>query len=110
MASVPSQDRFSNSGRTGGDAQVESLKLPPHSVEAEQSVLGGLLLSNQSWDRIGDTLTEGDFYRADHRVLWRTIVRLIEDNKPADVLTVAESLKLNGELEGVGGLSYLQSL
>ena len=110
MASVPSQDRFSGSGRAGGDSQIESLKLPPHSVEAEQSVLGGLLLSNQSWDRIGDTLTEGDFYRADHRILWRTIVRLIEDNKPADVLTVAESLKQNGELDSIGGLAYLQSL
>src|SRR5512139_3271457 len=108
MASVPSSDRFSNS--RGGDSQVESLKLPPHSVEAEQSVLGGLLLSNQAWDRIGDTLAEGDFYRADHRILWRTIVRLIEDNKPADVLTVAESLKLNGELDSVGGLAYLQNL
>ena len=110
MASVPSQDRFPPSGRTGGDNQVESLKLPPHSVEAEQSVLGGLLLSNQSWDRIGDTLGEGDFYRGDHRIIWRTIVKLIEDNKPADVLTVAETLKLNGELDGIGGLSYLQSL
>jgi replicative DNA helicase len=111
MASVPSSsDRFSSSGRSGGDSQVESLKLPPHSVEAEQSVLGGLLLSNTSWDRVGDTLAEVDFYRADHRILWRTIVRLIEDNKPADVLTVAETLKLTGELEGVGGLSYLQSL
>ncbi len=109
MASVPSSDRF-NSGRSGGDSQVESLKLPPHSVEAEQSVLGGLLLSNQSWDRIGDALGERDFYRGDHRTIWRTIVRLIEDNKPADVLTVAESLKQNGELEGVGGLAYLQSL
>ncbi len=110
MASVPSQDRFPSAARAGGDSQVESLKLPPHSVEAEQSVLGGLLLSNQSWDRIGDTLGEGDFYRADHRILWRTIVKLIEDNKPADVLTVTEALKQNGELEGVGGLAYLQGL
>ena len=110
MASLPSSERFPTPGRQGGDSQVESLKLPPHSVEAEQSVLGGLLLSNQSWDRIGDTLSEGDFYRADHRIIWRTIVRLIEDNKPADVLTVAESLKINGELEGVGGLGYLQGL
>jgi replicative DNA helicase len=110
MASLPSSERFPNPGRQGGDSQVESLKLPPHSVEAEQSVLGGLLLSNQSWDRIGDTLAEGDFYRADHRVIWRTVVRLIEDNKPADVLTVAESLKQNGELEAVGGLGYLQNL
>ena len=111
MASLPSSERFPTPGRQGGDSQVESLKLPPHSVEAEQSrCSGGLLLSNQSWDRIGDTLSEGDFYRADHRIIWRTIVRLIEDNKPADVLTVAESLKINGELEGVGGLGYLQGL
>ena len=110
MASVPSSDRFPPSSRAGGDLQVESLRIPPHSVEAEQSVLGGLLLSNPSWDRIGDTLGESDFYRADHRTLWRAIVRLIEDNKPADILTVAEALKQNGELEGVGGLPYLQSL
>jgi replicative DNA helicase len=109
MASIPNSDRF-HAGRPGGDSQLESLKLPPHSVEAEQSVLGGLLLSNPAWDRIGDTLGESDFYRADHRVIWRTIVRLIEDNKPADVLTVAESLKQNGELDSVGGLAYLQGL
>ena len=109
MASVPSADRFPAAARPA-DGQVESLRLPPHSIEAEQSVLGGLLLSNASWDRVGDMISEGDFYRADHRVLWRTITRLIEDNKPADILTVAESLKLGGELESVGGLSYLQGL
>jgi len=79
-------------------------------VEAEQSVLGGLLLSNPSFDRVGDTLSEGDFYRADHRLIWRTIVKLIEDNKPADVLTVAEALKQHGDLDAVGGLGYLQGL
>ena len=109
MASFPSSDRFPAAARPA-DGQVESLRLPPHSIEAEQSVLGGLLLSNASWDRVGDMISEGDFYRADHRVLWRTITRLIEDNKPADILTVAESLKLGGELESVGGLSYLQGL
>lgn len=109
MASVPHSDRAAGP-RPTGDAQLDSLRLPPHSVEAEQSVLGGLLLSNPAWDRIGDLVSEGDFYRADHRILWRTIVRLIEDNRPADVLTVAEALKLNGELDGVGGLAYLQSL
>ena len=109
MASVPSSDRFPAASRPA-DGQVESLRLPPHSIEAEQSVLGGLLLSNASWDRVGDMISEGDFYRADHRILWRTITRLIEDNKPADILTVAESLKLAGELESIGGLSYLQGL
>ena len=110
MASVPSSDRFPSSGRTAGDAQIESLRLPPHSVEAEQSVLGGLLLSNAAWDRVGDIVSEADFYRQDHRVLWRTINRFIEDNKPADVLTVAEGLKISGELDGVGGFAYLQQL
>ena len=109
MASVPSSDRFPAASRPA-DGQVESLRMPPHSIEAEQSVLGGLLLSNASWDRVGDMISEGDFYRADHRILWRTITKLIEDNKPADILTVAESLKLAGEFESVGGLAYLQGL
>src|SRR4029078_131357 len=85
-----------------GDAQIESLRLPPHSVEAEQAVLGGLLLSNASWERIGDVISAADFYRADHRVLWRAITHLVEENKPADVLTVSEALKQCGELQDVG--------
>src|SRR4030095_15202788 len=93
-----------------GDAQIESLRLPPHSVEAEQAVLGGLLLSNASWDRIGDVVSDSDFYRADHRMLWRAITKLVEDNKPADVLTVSEYLKNTGELQDVGGFAYLHQL
>jgi len=111
MPSAPAgSERFGRSGAFSGDAQIESLRLPPHSVEAEQAVLGGLLLSNQAWDRIGDLLTESDFYRADHRILWRTITRLVEDNKPADVLTVSEALKISGDLQDVGGLAYLHQL
>ena len=108
MASATGSDRFARAAP--GDAQIESLRLPPHSVEAEQAVLGGLLLSNPSWDRIGDLIGESDFYRADHRVLWRTITRLVEENKPADVLTVAEALKVSGEIGDVGGLAYLDQL
>ena len=93
-----------------GDPQLSALKLPPHSIEAEQSVLGGLLLNNEAWDRIGDIVSDEDFYRDDHRRIYRHISKLIENNKPADVLTVAESLQLGGELQGVGGISYLQSL
>jgi replicative DNA helicase len=93
-----------------GDAQIESLRLPPHSVEAEQAVLGGLLLSNSAWDRIGDVISESDFYRADHRILWRAITRLVEENRPADVLTVTELLKTTGEIQDVGGLAYLHQL
>src|SRR5258708_39113060 len=89
---------------------MESLRLPPHSVEAEQAVLGGLLLSNAAWDRIGDIIAESDFYRADHRVLWRVITHLVEENKPADVLTVAEALKISAEIQDAGGLGYLHQL
>src|SRR5690349_20957943 len=106
MPTAPAgSERFSRAS-VPGDAQIESLRLPPHSVEAEQAVLGGLLLSNQAWDRIGDIVTESDFYRADHRILWRSITRLVEDNKPADVLTVSEALKISGDLQDVGGLAY----
>jgi len=109
MPSAPAgSDRFTRP--VPGDAQIESLRLPPHSVEAEQAVLGGLLLSNPSWDRVGDILSESDFYRADHRVLWRAITKLVEENRPADVLTVSEALKLTGELQDVGGLGYLHQL
>ena len=108
MAAAKGFDRFSRPAP--GDAQIESLRLPPHSVEAEQAVLGGLLLSNPAWDRIGDLISESDFYRADHRILWRTITRLVEENKPADVLTVAEALKVTGEFGDVGGIAYLDQL
>ncbi len=92
------------------DQQLEAIKLPPHSVEAEQSVLGGLLLDNSAWDKIGDLMTEADFYRHDHRLIYRHISKLIENSKPADVITVAESLETGGELQNVGGLAYLGTL
>lgn len=92
------------------DPQLESLRLPPQSVEAEQSVLGGLLLDNTAWDRVSDVVTENDFYRADHRLIFRHIVGLVENNKPADVLTVAESLERSAALAEAGGQSYLGSL
>jgi replicative DNA helicase len=111
MPSAPAgSERFARSGSVPGDAQIESLRLPPHSVEAEQAVLGGLLLSNSAWDRIGDLISDSDFYRADHRVLWRTITKLVEENKPADVLTVSEALKTSGEIQDVGGIQYLHQL
>ncbi|MDP2433779.1 MAG: replicative DNA helicase [Pseudomonadota bacterium] len=92
------------------DPELTALKLPPHSVEAEQSVLGGLLLENQAWERVADLVNEQDFYRADHRHIWKQIVRLIDDNKPADVVTVAESLESHNKLDEVGGLAYLAAL
>jgi replicative DNA helicase len=92
------------------DAQVEAARTPPQSVEAEQSVLGGLLLDNSAWDRVSDIVNESDFYRADHRAIFQHIAQLVENNKPADALTVAESLDRSGKLSDVGGQAYIGSL
>lgn len=92
------------------DEQVDIIKLPPHSIEAEQSVLGGLLLDNSAWDKVGDLIVEADFYRHDHRLIYRHISKLVEHNKPADVITVAESLENSAELQNAGGLAYLGAL
>ncbi|OED14751.1 replicative DNA helicase [Burkholderia sp. A2] len=92
------------------DPQIESLKVPPHSVEAEQSVLGGLLLDNAAWDRIADFLSQGDFYRYDHRIIYEHIGRLIASTRPADVVTVYEALTTSGKADDVGGLAYLNAL
>ena len=89
---------------------LESLKLPPNSVEAEQSVLGGLLLENEALDKIADVLNQADFYRYDHRLIYTHIARLIEQNRPADIVTVAESLENSAELSSVGGIAYLGAL
>ena len=92
------------------DPELAALKMPPHSVEAEQSVLGGLLLENHAWDRIADVISQNDFYRHDHKLIYRMITKLIEQGKPADVVTVAELLENHGELSNVGGLPYLVAL
>ncbi len=92
------------------DSQLDALKLPPHSVEAEQSVLGGILLDTSAWDKVADLLSESDFYRHEHRLIWRHIGRLTERAQPVDVITVAESLESNAELEKAGGLVYLGTL
>ena len=92
------------------DPELENLRLPPQSLEAEQAVLGGLLLDNQAWDRISDLISENDFYRADHRLIFEHILLLIDNNKPADVLTVAESIERSAKLEEAGGQAYLGSL
>jgi replicative DNA helicase len=91
----------------GIDPEIASIKLPPHSIEAEQSLLGGLLLDNAAWDRIGDLVGEGDFYRDEHRRIFLAIAKLVEQGKPADVVTVYELLDNNGEASHVGGLAYL---
>jgi replicative DNA helicase len=92
------------------DETLDSLKLPPNSVEAEQSVLGGLLLENEALDKIADVLSEVDFYRHDHRLIYHHICKLIEQSRPADIVTVAESLENSAELSSVGGIAYLGAL
>lgn len=86
------------------------LRVPPHSVEAEQSVLGGLLIDNLAWDRAGDLLTESDFYRLEHRLIFTTISALVGQSKPADVITVFAELQSDGKAPEVGGLAYLNAL
>ncbi|WP_020394282.1 replicative DNA helicase [Thiolinea disciformis] len=85
----------------------ESLKIPPHSIEAEQSVLGGLMLDNEAWMVVGDKLVEEDFYRQDHRLIFRAISQMALQQKPVDVLTLTEWLRENRLLEDAGGLAYL---
>lgn len=91
------------------DATLAQLRVPPHSIEAEQSVLGGLLLDNHAWDRMGE-LADTDFYRDEHRRIFRHIRRLLEQGKPADVVTVAEAIDAGGDSEHTGGLVYLGEL
>src|SRR5215831_2364604 len=92
------------------DTTLDALKVPPHSLEAEQSVLGGLLLDNAAVDKIGDLLFAADFYNDAHRSIFEAISSLIADNKPADVVTVAEALGSLKKLDYVGGMAYLGAL
>ncbi len=92
------------------DEEVARLRVPPHSIEAEQSVLGGLLLDNSAWDRAGDLLTESDFYRWEHRHIYGAIGTLVNATRPADVITVFEQLQSLGKAEECGGLVYLNAL
>ena len=93
-------------------AEKETLgfKTPPHSIEAEQSILGGLLLDNSKWDVVGDKVIEDDFYRQEHRLIYRVVARLANNGNPVDVVTVAEELERLNELEAIGGMAYLGEL
>ena len=89
---------------------VDPLKRPPHSVEAEQSIIGGLMLDNQVWDKVSNKLCETDFYRTEHRILFRTISNLVKKDQPFDVVTLLDALKSYNELDDVGGEAYLFEL
>ncbi len=88
----------------------QRLKVPPHSVEAEQSLLGGLMLNKTAWDNVADVVTADDFYRNDHRLIFAAIGALVNDGHPCDVVTASEHLDKRGELGKAGGLEYLASL
>ncbi|MDH4288064.1 MAG: replicative DNA helicase [Aquincola sp.] len=92
------------------DEEVARLRVPPHSIESEQSVLGGLLLDNSAWDRAGDLLTESDFYRYEHKAIYKAIGDLVTASKPADVITVYEQLQNRGKADECGGIAYLNAL
>ncbi|MEL6227934.1 MAG: replicative DNA helicase, partial [Pseudomonadota bacterium] len=92
------------------DADTSRLRVPPHSIEAEQSLLGGLMLDNSAWDRIADVVSAEDFYRPDHRLIFAAMGQLVEQRQPCDAVTVSELLDRRGEAEQAGGLAYLAQL
>ncbi|MDX5405753.1 replicative DNA helicase [Rheinheimera fenheensis] len=89
------------------DKQVAAVKMPPHSIEAEQSVLGGLMLDNEAWDRVAEKVVEQDFYLRAHRFIFAAMSRLAEASQPIDIITVSEDLEANQQLDDVGGFAYL---
>ncbi len=92
------------------EAETDRLRVPPHSAQAEQSVLGGLMLDNQTWDQIADRVGESDFYRREHQLIFRAIERLAQESKPFDVVTLSEELDREKNLKDAGGLAYLGRL
>lgn len=99
-------DRFPGSH----DERADGLRVPPHSIEAEQAVLGGLMLSGEAWDKVADKLTEEDFYRRDHQLIFRAIGQLAEKGQPCDAVTLGEWFDSQGEGELVGGGAYIVEL
>lgn len=89
------------------DAQVEAIKMPPHSIEAEQSVLGGLMLDAEAWDKVAEAVVREDFYSRSHRLIFSAMQKLVEQGQPLDLITVSEQLELNNELDDAGGFAYL---
>ncbi|MDO9107205.1 MAG: replicative DNA helicase [Methylovulum sp.] len=89
------------------DYSVDAFKIPPNSIQAEQSVLGGLMLDNQAWDSVADKVVESDFYHRGHQLIFRIIAQLADKQMPFDIITISEALAAIGELENAGGLSYL---
>ena len=100
---------FSDFSRRSSES-ADGLRLPPHSVEAEQAVLGGLMLDASAWDGVADIITQTDFYRRDHQLIFQAIADLVQGNSPCDAVTVSEVLGNRGIVDDVGGLAYLARL
>ncbi|GAA63229.1 replicative DNA helicase [Pseudoalteromonas sp. BSi20311] len=92
------------------DKQVDTLKVPPHSIEAEQSVLGGLMLDNQAFDRVAELVVSQDFYTRTHKLIFEAMTALAEIGDPIDLITISESLEKNNQLSGIGGFAYLAEI
>ncbi|GHE93994.1 replicative DNA helicase [Thalassotalea profundi] len=101
---------FSKDKKFSRDQQVDDLKVPPHSLEAEQSVLGGLLLDNETWDRVSEKVVAQDFYSRSHRIVYETIGALIELGEPVDLITLSEALENDQKLDDAGGFVYLAEM
>ena len=92
------------------EQQLETLKRPPSSVDAERSVLGGLILDNDSWEKVEDQLTVGDFYQGEHRVIYKEIEKLVQESTPFDVITLSDALANSKKIDQAGGLAYIGEL
>src|ERR1700723_638146 len=103
-------ETYTSASKSSRAIHPDSVKIPPHSIEAEQSVLGGLMLDNRAWDQIADRIREEDFYRNEHRLIYQAMSRLFAQTKPVDVLTVSDALREMHEMEQAGGEMYLFEL
>ncbi|EGQ7916350.1 replicative DNA helicase [Vibrio parahaemolyticus] len=99
-----------NRNRKPSDSQVDAIKVPPHSLEAEQSVIGGLLLDNERWDTVAERVVASDFYSRPHRLIFEGVKTILESGKPLDLITLSEHLERHEQLEDVGGFAYLADL
>nr|WP_255528892.1 replicative DNA helicase [Glaciecola sp. MH2013] len=107
------QDSYNQSGRNkkgGQNDEVEQLKIPPHSIEAEQSVLGSMMIAPDSWDKVAEIVVENDFYNRSHRLIFSAIIKLLSNNQSVDTVTVKDTLAQSGLLDEAGGFAYLIEL
>lgn len=107
---MPDQRQNPATYQAPADQRLAAIKAPPHSIEAEQAVLGGLMLDNERWDDVAERVSEADFYTIAHRRIYRAMATLFKQGSPIDLVTLAESIEREGELDSVGGFAYLAEL